>query len=84
MRSMLVQLRAHLLAAVVLLVLGGVGSAQPNPADPLDAAFGRMMAQPGNADAALDYARIAASRGETGLRYLPWNGFFVQTRLWTT
>jgi hypothetical protein len=31
----------------------------------MDAAFARMMAQPGNADAALDYARIAASRGET-------------------
>ena len=30
----------------------------------MDAAFVRMMAEPGNADAALDYARIAASRGD--------------------
>jgi hypothetical protein len=58
-------LRACVLAGVALLPLSGLGQAQPNPADPLDAAFGRMMAQPGNADAALDYARIAASQGET-------------------
>ena len=41
-----------------------IGHAEPNPADPMDAAFVRMMAEPGNADAALDYARIAASRGD--------------------
>src|SRR3954453_5785583 len=60
-----VRLGACLLVAVVSLALSCDGQAQPNPADPLDAAFGRMMAQPGNSDAALDYARIAASRGET-------------------
>jgi tetratricopeptide (TPR) repeat protein len=65
MKTLPVRLRARLLAAIVLLSWSGVGQAQPNPADPLDAAFARMMAEPGNADAALDYARVAASRGET-------------------
>lgn len=59
------RLRAWLLAAIASASISYAGHTQPNPADPLDAAFARMMAEPGNPDAAIDYARIAASRGET-------------------
>jgi tetratricopeptide (TPR) repeat protein len=65
MNGLPLRLRRRLLAAVIPFALSCTGHAQPSPADPLDAAFARMMAEPGNADAALDYARIAASRGET-------------------
>jgi tetratricopeptide (TPR) repeat protein len=42
--------RVWLLAAIVFIVMTCGGRAQTGPADPLDAAFGKMMAEPGNAD----------------------------------
>ncbi len=60
--------RQFLFIAVLSTVFwSGVGpvSAQPAAQDPLAAAFARMMAQPGNANSALAYARLAAERGQT-------------------
>jgi tetratricopeptide (TPR) repeat protein len=66
MNGLPLRLRHYLLAVVVIsFALSSTGHSQPSPADSMDSAFARMMAEPGNADAALDYARIAAARGDT-------------------
>jgi tetratricopeptide (TPR) repeat protein len=58
---------ANMRVSLLGLVLGLCSNAhaQTEQPDSMSAAFARMMARPDNADAALEYARVAASRGET-------------------